>query len=182
MKICPKCGKELADDVKFCEKCGCSVEVVNQSQASDPNGIPNVPQDPNLAQMQGGFNQNGQNFNQFAPQYAAYDPKDHTSEYDKRDIADNKVFAALAYTGLMGMVIALLVNNSPFARFHARNGAMIQIAELIAVAFMIIPFLGWIAAGIMVIILFIIRIVAFVRVLKGKAMELPILSDVGFLS
>ena len=179
MKICPNCGKELADDVKFCEKCGCSLESYNQDQGVDPSSC----QDGAVPQMQPGFNANGQNFNQFAPQqYATFDPKDHTEDYDKRDISDNKVFAALAYTSLLGMIVALLVNNSPFARFHARNAAMLQVSELIAVVIFFIPFIGWIAAPIMLIILVIVRIVGFVRVLKGKAMELPIVSDIGFLS
>jgi uncharacterized membrane protein len=59
---------------------------------------------------------------------------------------------------------------------------MIEIANLIAAVIFIIPFIGWIAAPIMLIVLFIVRIVAFVRVLKGKAMELPIVSDIGFLA
>ncbi|WP_026656930.1 MULTISPECIES: DUF4870 domain-containing protein [Butyrivibrio] len=178
MKICPNCGKELADDVKFCEKCGCSLEPYNQNQGVDPNAF----QDGVAPQMQPGFNPNGQSFNQFAPQYTAFDPKDHTSDYDKRDIADNKIFATLAYIGFMGMIIALLVNNSPFARFHARNAAMIEVANIIAAVVFIVPFIGWIASPIMLIVLFIVRIVAFVRALKGKAIELPIVSDIGFLA
>lgn len=178
MKICPNCGKELEDDVKFCEKCGCAIESYNQNQGADTNSF----QDGNVPQMQPGFNPNGQSFNQFAPQYTAFDPKDHTSDYDKRDIADNKIFAALAYTGFMGLIIALLVNNSPFARFHARNAAMLAVADIIAAFLFFIPFIGWIAGPIILFVLFVVRIVAFVRVLKGKAMELPIVSDVGFLA
>ena len=79
MKICPNCGKELEDDVKFCEKCGCAIESYNQNQGVDTNSF----QDGNVPQMQPGFNPNGQSFNQFAPQYTAFDPKDHTSDYDK---------------------------------------------------------------------------------------------------
>ena len=56
MKICPNCGKELADDVKFCEKCGFSLDTASQNQTGDQNA---APQDANGAQMQQGFNQNG---------------------------------------------------------------------------------------------------------------------------
>ena len=72
MKICPNCGKELADDVKFCEKCGFSLDTASQNQTGDQNA---APQDANGAQMQQGFNQNG-SFNQFSSQYVEFDPKD----------------------------------------------------------------------------------------------------------
>ena len=39
MKICPNCGKELEDDVKFCEKCGCAIESYNQNQGADTNSF-----------------------------------------------------------------------------------------------------------------------------------------------
>ncbi len=177
MKICPNCGKELADDVKFCEKCGFSLDTASQNQTGDQNA---APQDANGAQIQQGFNQNG-SFNQFSSQYVEFDPKDHTTEYDARDIADNKLFAVLAYIGLMGMIVALLVNNSPFARFHAKNGAMLEVATIISLAIMIIPFVGWVVSPIVNVILLIIRVIGFINTLKGKAKELPIVSDIGFL-
>jgi len=181
MKICPNCGKELADDVKFCEKCGFSIDTVNQNQTVDLNA---ASRDVNASQpqMQPGFNPNNQSFNQYAPQYMSFDPKDHTSDYDTRDISDNKIFAVLAYTSLMGIIIALLVNNSPFTRFHAKNGAILEVATIIALAFLVIPFVGWIVSPIMIIVLSVIRIVGFVNTLKGKAKELPIVSDIGFLN
>ncbi|MBO4458400.1 MAG: zinc-ribbon domain-containing protein [Butyrivibrio sp.] len=176
MKICPNCGKELADDVKFCEKCGFSIESIDKNEAASNMGdigAQDVITTKLQPQMQPNFNHN---------QYVAYDPKDHTSEYDARDIADNKLFAAVAYMGMLGIAIALLVNNSPFTRFHAKNGAALLVCEIIACVVFIVPLLGWVAAPILLVVLEIVRVVGFINVLKGKALELPLVSDIGFIS
>lgn len=34
--FCKKCGKELADDAKFCDQCGCQVNDAEPNLASDP--------------------------------------------------------------------------------------------------------------------------------------------------
>ena len=52
----------------------------------------------------------------------------------------------------------------------------------IIISILVGALIGWIAGPIILLVLFVVRIVAFVRVLKGKAMELPIVSDVGFLA
>ncbi len=123
--------------------------------------------------------------NQVPPQgVPAYDPTDHTAEFDPKDISDNKVFAMLPYImSIFGVIIALLASSaSPFTMFHVRQGLKITVVGiLVTIIGSIIPILGWIAMGVCMIILLVVEIICFFRVCKGKAKEAPIVGGLGFL-
>ena len=119
-----------------------------------------------------------------APQapVAVVDPTDHTAEYDAKDISDNKVIAMMPYLlDFIGVIIALLaINNSPFVSFHVKQAMKIMVCSYISVILVIIPFLGWAVMGIVFAIAFVLRIIGFIYVCKGKAKEIPIVSSLGF--
>ncbi len=119
-------------------------------------------------------------------QQAAYDPTDHTAEFNPRDISDNKVFAMLPYLmSFIGVIIALLAApSSPFTMFHIRQGLKISVTQIllgICAAVLAITFIVPIAAGICMIILLVVQIICFFRVCKGQAKEVPIIKNFGFL-
>lgn len=204
MKICPNCGNQLPDENVFCNNCGTNVSgvssvvagaAVNAANASAmESGAENVDTQTasdatagaqNFGQQAQGFNQNqnygGQTFNP-QPQMRAYDPADHTAEFDPRDIADNKLFAVLPYLMFtIGIIAALLVKESAFCRYHAKNAIRLEIAAILAVIPAIIPVLGWIISAVLFVVLAIVNIIAIVYVLQGKAKDLPIVGSIGFL-
>ena len=104
MKVCPNCQNQVNDDVAFCPICGTQFG----NQQNTQNG------------QAGGNTQNGGNSGYGNP-YTAYDPYDHTSEFDPRDISANKVVSMLCYLlSWIGIIIALLAaGNSPYAAFSA---------------------------------------------------------------
>ena len=178
MKTCPNCGNQIADDAAFCNNCGVSVAVNTQPDAENTQN-PNPQQGP-APQPQP---QPAQGFNQapYQQPFVYTDPKDHTKEFDAQDIADNKIIGVAAYLfGIIG-VIAAFVAGTPYTRFHARNSLRISVAAILIMIPCIIPFLGWIVAIICAAILGIIKIIAIVWAFMGKAKELPIISEIGFL-
>lgn len=170
MKQCPKCGKVLEDDAKFCQSCGAMYE---ESQPVQP-----------------------------APQYqtqqtAAPDPFDHTAEFTAEDISSNKVISMLVYLmGWIGIVIALLASNtSKYAAFHVRQALKFTVVEILIPIILavgaiinIIPVLGWLvyglaalAAGILGIVFFVLKIICFFQICKGQAKEPAIIRELTFL-
>ena len=118
------------------------------------------------------------NVNAYVP-----DPTDHTDEFDAKDISDNKVFAmaSILVSGI-GIIITLLAaQKSPFAMFYARESLKLTICEFLCLLLLIIPILGWIAAPIALLIIFVLKIICFLNICKGKAKEIPIVSGLGFL-
>jgi len=126
-------------------------------------------------------NQCGAPFN--AGAYQNFDPADHTAEFEKADISQNKVLAMIPYLmSWVGIIIALLaVDNSKYVAFHVKQALKLQVVAIISVVFCIIPLLGWIAYGITAIIIFVLTIIGFFQVCGGKAKELPIIKGLGFL-
>ena len=184
--ICPKCGSEMPDDSAFCTRCGASLHTGTQEnqnsqggpQQGNPQGTPYGYGNPYYGNPQ---------MNNGMPYGQPYvDPKDHSAEFDGKDIADHKLFAMLPYLlGILGTIVALLVaKDSPYVGFHVREGIRILVSEvllgLITVVFcwtVVVP----IAAAICFIILLVVRIISFVNVCNGKAKEAAIVSNFGFL-
>ena len=181
--ICPKCGSEMPDDSAFCTRCGASLHTgtqENQNSQGTPYGYGN-PQGNNGAYYGNPQMNNGMPYGQ-----PYVDPKDHSAEFDGKDIADHKLFAMLPYLlGILGTIVALLVaKDSPYVGFHVREGIRILVSEvllgLITVVFcwtVVVP----IAAAVCFIILLVVRIISFVNVCNGKAKEAAIVSNFGFL-
>ena len=113
----------------------------------------------------------------------AYDPYDHTAEFDPKDISDNKVFAMICYLmGFIGIIVALLAtNSSKYAMFHVRQALKIEVASILSIFVLIIPFLGWIAFPILQGIIWVIKIISFFQICSGKAKEPAIIRSFGFL-
>ena len=123
---------------------------------------------------------------QYPPQQAfvpAYDPYDHTAEFDPKDISDNKVFAMLCYLmDFIGIIVALLAtHSSKYTMFHVRQALKITVVSILSVFVLIIPFLGWIAFPILQGIIWVIKIISFFQICSGKAKEPAIIRSFGFL-
>lgn len=107
---------------------------------------------------------------------------DTTAEYDQNDIQQNKVMAILAYLSWLVLVPIFAAKESKFARFHANQGIVLAIAEIICwVALGILgnlPFIGWIFSimdGLFSLVCLIFAVIGIMNAANGKAKELPLL-------
>ena len=205
MKTCPKCGSPISDTAKFCPVCGSACAM--PTPPVTPNPQPQQPQAQAQPQQQAQSQQTAQgqqqtqsqqqNRQEYHQQYqqaqqqaqyqqAAYDPYDHTSEFDAKDISDNKVIAMLCYLmGPAGIVIALLGSNrSDYAAFHVRQALKFTVVDILLVIIGLL--LCWtvivpIACGVFASVLWVVRIICFFSICKGKAKEPAIIRSFGFL-
>ena len=106
---------------------------------------------------------------------------DTTAEFDQNDIQQNKVMAILAYLSWLVLIPIFAAKESKFARFHANQGLVLAIAEIICwVALGIlsnIPLIGWIFGIIETLfslVCLIFAVIGIVNAANGKAKELPI--------
>lgn len=153
MKICPYCNAQLDDEAQFCRNCGAI--------------------QPDAEEL-------------FQTQQTYEDPFDHTKEYEEKDISEHKLLAMVSYLlGPVGVIISLLAGkDSPYAMFHVRQSLKFTVADTL-LAFLALV-LCWtvivpIAAGICVAALLVVRVICFVQVCKGRAVEPAIIRSVGFL-
>ena len=169
MAFCEKCGAQLEDGVKFCPGCGAAVNATEQS-------------------AQGAGQQN-----EFVEKIVALNhTEDTTASFDAQDIQNNKVLAIFAYLGILVLVPLLAGKDSKFARYHANQGLVLAIAEIIySVAYSImssiILAISWRLSflvsiiGLVGVVFLVLAIIGIINVANGSAKELPVIGKIRLL-
>lgn len=95
---------------------------------------------------------------------------------DSQDIEQNKVYAILAYLGILFLVPLLAAKDSPYAKFHTNQGLVLFIFEAALSIVSWIPFLAllWIAVAVFV-------IMGIVNAAQGECKPLPIIGEIEIL-
>jgi len=85
--------------------------------------------------------------------------------------------AILSYLGILFLIPLLVAKDNDFDQFHARQGLVLFIAEVITAMFAAVPILGWIGAPLLYIFWFVLIIIGIINVLEGKKKELPFIGQ-----
>jgi uncharacterized membrane protein len=109
-------------------------------------------------------------------------PPAATSPLD--DIEKNKVFAVIAYLGLLWLVPLLAAQDSPFARYHANQGIVLFICFAIAAAccvpFILIPFVGCLVfpfLALLAVAHLLLVILGIINAAQGRCVPLPLIGQ-----
>ena len=172
MAFCSKCGAKLEDGSKFCKSCGEPLKMSTEDKVSAAAAD---------------FTEKVSKIN---------DTEDTTSEFDQKDISDNKVFAILAYLSWLVLIPIFAAKDSKFARFHANQGLVLCIVETIwwiisAIVGGILGVLLWRVFAVVWLINLIFRlvdvlflvfaIIGIINAAQGKAKVLPIIGKIKIL-
>ena len=99
---------------------------------------------------------------------------EQVSETPKK-LDDNKVIVILSYIGVLCLIPLFTKKDDKFVFFHAKQGLVLFIVEIITYFVLMIPILGWIIAPIASLIWLALSIIGIINVLGGEMKELPIL-------
>ena len=98
------------------------------------------------------------------------------------DADSNKAMGILAYLGFLFLVPLLAAPGSPFAKYHANQGLILFICEMVlgvlSVVFAFIPFIGWLLSLITwlgALGCFVLAILGIVNAVNGKMEPLPLI-------
>ncbi len=96
-----------------------------------------------------------------------------------KEIGNEKLCAILSYIliGIIWYFVDEKMKKSKFAKFHAKQGLVLFIADLIVYVVVIIPFIGWIIAQILWLVILILLIIGIVNAANNKEKELPIIGS-----
>ncbi len=96
--------------------------------------------------------------------------------FDKKDIDDNKVIAAIGYVGILCLIPLLAKKDSKFAQEHGRQAFVLFIVEIIIWVLGMVPIIGWfLVAPLGSILMIIISIIAIIKTLQGEFWEIPVI-------
>lgn len=88
-----------------------------------------------------------------------------------QDIEDNKVMAAVGYIWILCLVPLFLKRDSKFAQFHAKQGLILFILEIIGWLIFWMPLIGWL----LFIYVIVMAVMGIMSALQGKYWEMPVL-------
>lgn len=114
--------------------------------------------------------------------------KETTADFSQEDITANKVMAIFSYIGFLFIIPLLAAPNSQFAKYHANQGIVLFIVEVVASIVFgilgIIPIIGIITGiiyGLLGIVFFIFAVLGIINAYNGKAKELPLIGGIKLL-
>ncbi len=93
------------------------------------------------------------------------------------DIEENKLWAVIAYLGILCLIPLLAKKDSPFAQFHAKQGLVLFIAAVIVGFVSWIPILGWLVGFLAGIAIFVLWVIGILNALGGKMNKLPVIGQ-----
>lgn len=110
------------------------------------------------------------------------DENDHEEKSDSSgqpavagDANNEKVMAILAYLGILVIVPILVAKDSEFVQYHANQGLVLFIAEIILFAIGIIPILGWLISFLGSLGVIVLAIMGILNAVNHKKEPLPLI-------
>ena len=181
MSYCSKCGKQIESGAAYCAGCGAAAGGAESQSSQNTQNTQNT---------QGSQSNTGGN---------AFSNMMNTPETEcaHDDIEANKVLALLSYINLLFLVPLLAAPNSPYAKFHANQGLVLFIAQMVAGAVVSVVFgffggiIGAISGSALILTLvglvtslvggavgiatLTLAIMGIINATSGKAKELPLI-------
>jgi len=174
MKQCPNCRNQIPEEASFCPVCGTAINAFHsfpepyppQQQAAQASAVYTPPV--------------------YTPPVVKVNPYDHTAQFEQTDIAANKNWCMLLYLlDFVGIILVLLRDHqSDYIRFHLAQ--MVKFCVLEALLSVVTLLLSWtvivpVLALLGIIGLLVLKLICFVQVCRGKAVEPVLVRSVKFL-
>jgi len=86
---------------------------------------------------------------------------------------EEKALGAIAYLGILFIVPLLVKKDSEFCMFHAKQGLVLFIIDVVGAIIFWIPFVGW---AIMALVS-ILALIALINALMGNKWKIPVIGD-----
>src|SRR5665213_2505647 len=100
--------------------------------------------------------------------------QDVVLEADAKDVEANKIFAVLAYLGILFIIPLLMAKNSPFAKFHTNQGFILFLCWVGIGLIGWIPIIGWLIGLFGSLALLVFTVMGIINALQGKMVRLPL--------
>lgn len=85
--------------------------------------------------------------------------------------------AILSYLGVLVLVPLLVEKQDEFVKFHARQGLVLFIAEIVTMVIGWFPIIGWIFGFFLWILWAALSVIGIINVLSGKKTSLPLIGQ-----
>jgi uncharacterized membrane protein/ribosomal protein L40E len=177
MNYCPKCGAYIPDGDTKCVACGFDTaekkkEEPRSSYDYGGTAAQAAPEEDSRQESYTGTVVDDE------PQY---DNRGSYSEPIFDDAVQNRGMAVLCYFGPLFIIPLMTRRNSPFVRYHANQGLVLFLAELLVDFCAVIPVIGSLAAAVGGILIFFAFISGLINALNGRMRPIPVFGSIKIL-
>ncbi len=95
-----------------------------------------------------------------------------------REIQEGKFFAMISYISFLCIVSMVLKKDNKFALYHAKQGLVLFVFEVVSFILSIIPILGWLIRIFGLVIFSLFSLWGILQALMGNYNRFPIISDI----
>ncbi|MBF0453950.1 MAG: hypothetical protein HQL72_03915 [Magnetococcales bacterium] len=88
-----------------------------------------------------------------------------------------QIMAAMSYLGILALVPLIINRRDPYVAFHARQGVVLWIWEVLAVFSLALPVVGRVFFQTSSLICFILSVAGLISVLLGRAWKFPLVGQ-----
>lgn len=97
---------------------------------------------------------------------------------EDQEIIDGKAYAILAYLWVFCLIPLILKKDNAFVLFHAKQGVILFVAELVVGFIGVIPILGWAILFAGTFLFGLLSLAGIVNVLLGKHWKMPVVGEI----
>ena len=97
---------------------------------------------------------------------------------ESKEVLEGKAYALLAYLWILCLIPLILKKENRFAMFHAKQGLVIFLGELVIGFVGILPILGWMILLFGTLLFGILSLIGIVQVLMGNYFKMPVVGDI----
>ncbi|MBF0339552.1 MAG: hypothetical protein HQL95_01145 [Magnetococcales bacterium] len=88
-----------------------------------------------------------------------------------------RMLAAMSYLGILSLVPLVVNRDDSYVRFHARQGIVLWMWEVLAIYSLVFPGLGRLFFGISSLLCFVFSVIGLISVFTGRAWKLPLIGN-----
>ncbi|MEW5757972.1 MAG: hypothetical protein AB1755_00665 [Candidatus Omnitrophota bacterium] len=92
------------------------------------------------------------------------------------EIKEGKIFALMGYLSILCLIPLILKKDNKFVLYHAKQGLVIFIIELILMLIGILPFIGWLISVLGTFLCMLISLYGIIECLIGNYVKIPLVS------
>ncbi len=90
---------------------------------------------------------------------------------------DDNLMGAISYIGIIAVVMLLVKKDSEYVRFHAKQGTVLFIGEVVLWVLQILAWFLFFVWGLVWLVLLLASIIGFIKAFSGEKYKLPVIGD-----
>ena len=97
---------------------------------------------------------------------------------EDKEVLEGKPYAILAYLWILCLIPLILKKDNKFSLFHAKQGLVLFIGELVIGFIGVIPILGWMILFLGTFLFGILSLAGIVQALLGNFWKMPVVGEI----